>query len=195
VKSPCLKEQMKVDVSYCPSPHPTKNKIGRVLWGIVWVLFYRPSPKVLHGWRRFLLRLFGANIGKGANPYPSAKIWAPWNLEMGDYSCLSYKVDCYCIDRILIGAHSTVSQYSYLCGASHDHEDPHMALITAPIVIGEGAWVAADVFVGPGVTIGEGAVVAARSSVFKDVEPWTIVAGNPAIVIKRRELKKDSSSL
>jgi len=180
---------MKVNVADCRSPHSLWNRAGRLVWGIVWALFYRPSPKVFHGWRRFLLRLFGARIGKGCHPHASARIWAPWNLEMGEHSCLSHYVDCYCVAPVKIGAHATVSQYSYLCTASHDTEDPTMPLITAPILIGDGAWVTADVYIGPGVTIGEGAVVGARSSVFKDVPPWTVVAGNPAREIKKRILK------
>jgi putative colanic acid biosynthesis acetyltransferase WcaF len=181
---------MNVNVSNCPSTHSTSNKLGRVLWGIVWLLLYRPSPKPFHAWRRFLLRLFGAKIGRGAFPHASVKIWAPWNLEMGDHSCLSHNVDCYCVAPVKLGAHVTVSQYSYLCTATHDIEQPDMPLITAPIVIGEGAWVTADVFVGPGVTIGEGAVVGARSSVFKDVAPWTVVAGNPARFVRKRLLSE-----
>jgi len=108
---------------------------------------------------------------------------------MGDHSCLSHNVDCYCVALVKLGAHSTVSQYSYLCTASHDFENAKMPLVTSPIIIGEGAWVTADVFVGPGVTIGEGAVVGARSSVFKDVAPWTVVAGNPANLIKKRTIR------
>ncbi len=181
---------MKVDVSSYKSPHSLRNIIGRLLWGIVWLLLYRPSPKICHGWRRFLLRFFGAKVGKGACPHPSARIWAPWNLEMGEYSCLSFGVDCYCVDKIRIGSHATVSQYSFLCTATHDYEDMHMALVTAPITIGDSAWICADVFIGPGVIIGEGAVIGARSSLFKNVEPWTIVAGNPARFIKSRGLKK-----
>jgi putative colanic acid biosynthesis acetyltransferase WcaF len=177
---------MHVDVSYCPSSHSLSNKLGRVLWGIVWLLLYRPSPKIFHGWRRFLLRLFGAKIGKGVHLYPSAKIWAPWNLEMGDHSCLSYDTDCYCVDKIRIGSHATVSQYSFLCTASHDYTDPYMPLTTAPIEIGDGAWIAADVYVAPGVSIGESAVVGARSSVFKNVATLTVVVGNPAKFIKKR---------
>jgi len=183
---------VQIDVSYCPSSHSLLNKIGRVLWGIVWLLLFRPSPKIFHGWRRFLLRMFGAKIGKGVHPYPSAKIWAPWNLEMGDHSCLSHDVDCYCADKIRIGSHATVSQYSFLCTASHDYTNPHMPLVTAPIEIGDGAWITADVYVAPGVTIGEGAVIGVRSSVFKDVEPWTVAAGNPATFIKKRILKTDN---
>ena len=185
---------MKVDMSNCPSPHSWRNRIGRVLWKVVWAIFYRPSPKIFHGWRRCLLRLFGARIGRGTFPYPSARIWAPWNLEIGEHSCLSDDVDCYSVARITIGSHTTISRYSFLCTASHDYEDPGMPLITAPIVIGDGAWVTTDVFIGPGVTIGEGAVVGTRSIVLKNVEPWTVVAGHPARFIKLRQLKEPSLS-
>ena len=167
--------------------HSVGNKIGRTVWNVVWLLLYRPSPRILHSWRGFLLRRFGAVVGKNVHPYPSARIWAPWNLELGDHSCLGDHTDCYCVDRITIGPHSTVSQYSYLCTASHDYTDPFMPLTTAPIVIGEGVWIAADVFVGPGVAVGNGAVIGARSSIFRNVEAWTVVAGNPARVIKKRE--------
>ena len=173
--------------SYRPQRLSWRNKLARLVWQIVWLLCYRPTPRVLHGWRRLLLQLFGARIGIDAHPYPSARIWAPWNLEMGDHSCLSEFVDCYNVDRIRIGAHSTVSQYSFLCTASHDYTDPDMPLITAPITIGERAWITADVFVAPGVTIGDGAVVTARSSVFTDIPPWVVARGNPAVPVKRRE--------
>jgi len=183
---------MKVDVSECASSHSIWNQIARTVWGLAWCVLYRPSPKPFHFWRRFLLRVFGARIGRGAHPHASVRIWAPWNLEMGDHSCLGNFVDCYCVARVKIGAHATVSQYSYLCTASHDIEHPEMRLITAPITAGEGAWVAADVFIGPGVSIGEGAVVGARAAVFKDVPAWAVVAGNPAREIRKRELRKES---
>ncbi len=105
---------------------------------------------------------------------------------MGDHSCLSERVDCYCVDKIRIGAHATVSQYSFLCTASHDYTDPKFPLITAPITIGERVWITVDVFVAPGVTIGDGAVISARSSVFNDIEPWVVAAGNPAKSVKKR---------
>ena len=178
-----------VDVSDCPSAHSFKNKLGRCLWGFAFLLLFRPSPKILHRWRRFLLRLFGAKIGKGARVHPSCKIWAPWNLEMCDYSCLSHQVDCYCVDKIKIGAHATVSQYSYLCAATHDNSDPHMQLVTAPIVVGDQAWICADVFIGPGVSIGRGTVVGARSSVFDDVPAWKVCVGTPARTRRDRRLK------
>ena len=140
-------------------------------------------------WKRALLRAFGAKIADTANVYASAKVYFPTNLVMKEYSCLASDVDCYNVDKVVIGANSTVSQGAYLCTASHDITNPHNPLITAPIVIEDQAWVAADAFVGMGVTIGEGAVVGARAAVFKDVEPWTVVGGNPAKFIKNRVIK------
>jgi putative colanic acid biosynthesis acetyltransferase WcaF len=154
----------------------------RFAWNLVWGLLYRPSPRPFHSWRRLLLRAFGARIAAGAHPYPVARIWAPWNLTMAVNSCLSDHVDCYCVAPITIGPHATVSQYSYLCSASHDYREPTMPLVIAPIVIGAEAWVAAGAFIGPGVAIGEGAVVGARSTVTHDVDAWTVVAGSPAKV-------------
>jgi putative colanic acid biosynthesis acetyltransferase WcaF len=177
-----------VNLSKMCSEHSFWNKAARQFWGVTWLLFFRPSPRILHGWRRALLRLFGAKIGRGVRIHPSAQVWAPWQLEMGDFSCLGPRVDCYCVAPIRIEAHAVISQYSYLCSASHDHEHPAFPLVTRPIVIGQGAWVAADAFVGMGVTVGTGAVVGARASVFKDVEPWTVVGGNPARFIKKRVL-------
>ena len=171
------------------APLSLRNRLGRALWNIVWLFFYRPTPRLVHPWRRLLLRIFGAKLGKGVHPYPSARIWAPWNLEMGDHSCLSEHVDCYCVDRIRVGPHATVSQYSFLCTASRDYAELDMPLVTAPITIGERAWVTSDVFVAPGVTIGDGAVVLARSSVFHDIEPWVVAAGNPAKPIKARTIQ------
>ena len=146
---------------------------------------------MLYGWRRFLLRVFGAKIGKGANILPSCKVWAPWNLSIGNFSCLSEDVDCYSVDKITIGDQVVVSQGAFLCCASHDISSPIMELIHKPIVIGNNAWVAAKVYVAPGVNIGEGAVVGACSVVFKDVSAWSVVAGNPAKFIKKRELSND----
>lgn len=172
-----------------PNPHPLSNRIARVVWGIVWSLFYRPSPRPFHRWRRFLLRLFGAKLGVGTHPYPRVRIWAPWNLEMGDHSSLANDVDCYCVAPIRLGRYVTVSQYSFLCAASHDETDPRMPLTTAPISIGDRAWIAADVFIAPGVSIGEGAMICARSSVFKSIAAWTVAAGTPARPIRGRVLR------
>jgi putative colanic acid biosynthesis acetyltransferase WcaF len=181
----------RIDVSHCPSPHGMGNKLGRVAWGAAWLVLFRPSPKVCHAWRRLLLRLFGARVGRGSHVHPSCRVWAPWNLELGDHSTLSPHVDCYCADRVCIGAHVTVSQYSFLCTATHDESDPRMGLRTAPIVIGDEAWVCADVFVAPGVTVGEGAVVGARSSVFGDLPAWQVCYGTPARPVREREVREE----
>lgn len=172
----------------CPSPHSLGNKLARVAWGAVWLLLFRPSPRVAYGWRRWLLRLFGAHIGPGAKIMPSTRVWAPWNLTMGAYACLSHDVDCYCVAPIRIGDQATVSQYAFLCAATHDITDPHMRLLTAPIVIADQAWVCARAFIGPGVTLHTGSVAGACSVVTKDVAAWQIVAGNPAKFIRLREL-------
>ena len=168
-----------------PSPHSYRNQVGRVLWTMVWLIFFRPSPRPFHAWRCWLLRVFGAKVELGAHPYPSARIWAPWNLTMGEGSCLGEHVDCYAVDRVTLEPYATVSQYTFLCTASHDYTVREMPVFTSPIRIGRRAWVAADVFVGPGVTIGEGAVVGARASVFRNVDPWTVVGGNPARIFKK----------
>ena len=163
-----------------PATVTRSNRALRVLWGVCWCLLYRPTPRPMHAWRRMLLRLFGARIAAGVHPYPAAKIWAPWNLTMDVPSCLSDHVDCYSVAPITIGAYATVSQYSYLCSASHDYRIPTLPLVAAPIMIEADAWVAAAAFVGPGVRIGEGAIVGARSTVTNDVAPWTVMAGSPA---------------
>ncbi len=180
-----------VDVSNYRDPHTTGNRIARVIWGAVWTLLFRLSPRKCNRWRRMLLRMFGAKIGRGVNVAASARIWGPWNLEMDDYSCIGPHVDCSNVAPVRIGKHSTVSQYSYLCTGSHDFEKPRMPLITAPITMGDQAWICADVFVGPGVTIGQGAVVGARSTVMKDVAPWTVAAGNPVKFIKKRVVREE----
>ena len=165
-----------------------RHKLGRIVWGIVWFFIYRPTPRNLYAWRRFVLRLFGAKISTGAKPGAAARIWAPWALTMEEGSTLGDYVDCYTQAPIRLGAFCTVSQYSFLCTGTHDYRQLDLPHQVAPIEIGAHAWVTADVFVGPGVTVGEGAVVGVRSSVFENVEPWTIVAGTPAKFIKKRVL-------
>ncbi len=171
-----------------------RHKLVRQLWQIVWLLLFRPSPRIAFGWRRWLLRLFGARVGQGVRVYSSVKVFYPAHLELGEAAILGPDVDCYCVALIRIGPHAMVSQYSYLCAASHDYTQPHLPLVTAPIVVAGSAWVCADCFVGPGVTVGEGAVVGARSTVFRDVPPWMVVAGNPPRVIRRRELQAPAES-
>lgn len=182
-------ENTKIDLSQYKNALSRKNQLARLLWTITWGLFASPLPRsVGNSWKIFLLRLFGAKIHKTAVVYSSVIIYMPWNLEMKAYSCLAPKVDCYNVDKVIIGANSTVSQKSYLCTASHDITKRDSPLITAPIIIKDQAWIGAEVFIGMGITIGEGAVVGARAATFKNVEPWTVVGGNPAKIISKRKI-------
>jgi len=177
-----------------PSPHSLKHRLGRAAWGVVQGTLFRWSPRPLFGWRRLLLSLFGARLDRRARVYPRVKVWAPWNLEMEAFATLADDVDCYCVDRIAIGRRATVSQYSYLCGATHDFELASRPLTPMPITIGPRAWVAADVFVGPGVTIGEGTVVGARSSVFTDLPAWKVCVGSPAKPVRDVVVRDEPSN-
>ncbi|MFC3353429.1 putative colanic acid biosynthesis acetyltransferase [Sphingobacterium zeae] len=178
---------IKIDISKYNNSLSRANQIKRVIWQITWAIFARPFPRSLgNKWRLILLRLFGAKIDNTAVVYPTVRIYQPWNLEMAEYSCLAPEVDCYNVDRIVIGAYSTVSQKCYLCAASHNIRSSNHELIHAPIVIEDQVWVGADVFIGMGVTVESGAVIGARAAVFKNVEQWTIVGGNPAKFIKKR---------
>ncbi len=171
-----------------------KDKLRRLFWNIIWSILFRTSPTPFHSWRIFLLRLFKAKIGRKCFIYPSVEIWAPWNLTMDDYSCLGDKVICYNVSQIKIGKFSTISQYSYLCTATHDIYDKSlknnhlMKTISAPIKIGMNVWICADVFIGPGVNVGKGSVVYARSTVIKNVKKNSVYAGSPAKFIKERNL-------
>lgn len=158
----------------------------RALWNAVWFVLGRASPNLLHGWRRFLVRLFGAEVGNAVHIYPRANIWAPWNLKMGSRSCLADGAGCYNVAPIHIGEDVVISQDAYLCTATHDYNDRSFPLLVAPIAIHSYAWVAAGAFLSPGVTVHRGAVVGARSVVVDSVPAWSVVAGNPAKFVKSR---------
>lgn len=168
------------------SPHSAGNRAARVLWGLVQGTLFRWSPRPLHRWRNLLLRLFGARLHPSARVYPRARVWGPWNLEMDERATVADDVDVYCVDRIRLGKRAIVSQYAYLCGATHDFETAGRPLRPMPIEIGDDAWIAADVFVGPGVVVGAGTVVGARSSVFGDLPPDTVCHGTPAKPVRER---------
>ena len=135
-----------------------------------------------------MLRCFGAKIGRSVHVYPSAMIYLPWNLEAGDESAIGEHVLIYNLGRVTLGARVTISHRAHVCAGTHDYTKPDFPLLRPPIMIGSEAWICADAFVGPGVTIGEGAIVGARAVVVKDIRPWSIVIGNPAREIKRREI-------
>jgi putative colanic acid biosynthesis acetyltransferase WcaF len=166
-----------------------KNWLARQVWNIVYMLFFRTSPRPLHTWRSFLLRCFGAKIGKDCHVYPKAKIWAPWNLIMEDHAGIADDVNCYSMAVISLGEKVVVSQGTYLCTGSHDYEDSKFQLYAKPIYIGDNAWLCAESFICPGINIGDGAVIGARSVVTKDMPAWTVCAGNPCKPIKSRILK------
>lgn len=169
------------------TPYSRLDKGRRLLWMITWTLLAKPFPKSMaSGWKRFLLRLFGAKIADTAIVYSSATIFKPWLLEMKDYACIADGVDCYNAAPITIGVNATVSQRAYLCTAGHDITDHAHKQIEAPITICDRVWICAEAFIGMGVTIGEGAVVGARAVAVKNIPSWTVVAGNPAKFIKRR---------
>jgi len=169
---------------------PTKlsitNKLMRVIWHFIWLTLYRFSPTPLHVWRRFLLRIFGASIEKDCHPYPSCKIWAPWNLVMEERSCLGRGVNCYNVGKIILRKGATVSQDAHLCGATHDYRSATFDLFSGDIEIGKDAWVCAEAFIGPGVNVAEGSVINARAVLFNSTKKDEVCSGNPAKKVRMR---------
>ena len=179
-----------LDLKHYHNRHSFGSKLARALWNVVWALFFRTTPRgnLFRPWRIFLLKCFGAKVKWSSNVLPSCRIWQPWKLEMGEYTCLSQNVDCYSADWIRIGDQATVSQDAFLCTASHDISNVNMELTTAPIEIGPQSWICARAVVLPGVKVGEGGVVGCAAVVAKDVDPWTVVGGNPAKFLNVREV-------
>ena len=157
-----------------------------LLWFTIQDTLFRFSPVPCYGFRRWLLKLFGCKIGQGVVVRPRARLHYPWRIEIGDYSSVGDDVWLYSIAPIKIGSHSVISQRSFLCTASHDYLYPHFKTINEPIVVGDGVWIAADVFINPGVTIGDNAVIGARSSVFHDIQKDTICYGSPCRPVRKR---------
>ncbi|QWX83335.1 putative colanic acid biosynthesis acetyltransferase [Cellulophaga sp. HaHaR_3_176] len=173
--------------TYTGASFSLKNRISRVIWNTTYLFLFKYSPRPFHSWRSFLLKLFGAKIGKGVHIYPKVKIWAPWNLVIHDEVGVADGVDLYSQGKITLEHRAIISQRSYICTGTHDFNQKGHPLYTQDICIGRNAWVAAEAFIGPGVTVNEGAVVGARAAVFKDVPSWTVVGGNPAKFIKNRQ--------
>ncbi len=150
-----------------------------LFWWLVQAIAFPLTPQPLHSWRRFILQLFGAKIGKGVQIRPTARFTYPWKIEIGDYTWIGDDVVFYSLDRICVGEHSVISQKSYLCTGSHDPKDSAFGLITQPIAIGNGVWIATDCFIGPGVKIGANALIGTRSSVFKNMPEGQVCFGSP----------------
>jgi putative colanic acid biosynthesis acetyltransferase WcaF len=179
-----------VQLQYTRSGWSAGVKLKRMLWVPFRVLFIRGTGRWLSPLRVYALKLFGARIERPVLVMDGVTVWHPWSLTLHRYCTLGRGVEVYNYAHVSIGEQATVSQYTYLCSASHDFEDRTMPLTYRPIAIGAQAWVAAGCFIGPGVSVGEGAVVGAYSVVVKDVPAWTVVAGNPARTIGPRRLKR-----
>ncbi|MGC8495373.1 MAG: putative colanic acid biosynthesis acetyltransferase [Syntrophobacteraceae bacterium] len=169
--------------------YPLNVMRRRVLWEVCRPAF-RYSPRPAFGWRNMLLSLFGAQIGKHVHIYNSATIYMPWNLTIGDWSAIGEWVLVYNLGHTVMGSKTTISHRAHVCAGTHDYEDPDLPLVRERIEIGDQAWICADAFVGPGIKIGEGAIVGARAVAVKDIEPWAIVVGNPARQIGTRSLSR-----
>lgn len=165
---------------YTQASFSLRNRMARAIWGIVWLMLFRPTPRNFHLWRITLLRLFGAKIGSGCAIYPSTKIWAPWNLICEDTVAIASDVDVYNPALVTLFTHAIVSQGAYLCGATHAIHESNFQLIAKPISIGSYAWVAARATVMPGVSLGTGSVLALGGVATKDIPPWEIYGGVPA---------------
>jgi putative colanic acid biosynthesis acetyltransferase WcaF len=161
------------------------NRLGRLLWNIVWLVFFFPSPRPMHTWRNGILLLFGAKIGRRVHIYPNVRIWAPWQLQVGNHVGVGNGANIYNMAPISLGDFCVISQGAHLCAGTHDIDSSNFQLVARPIAIGCNAWVCAEAFIGPGVSIGEGCVIGARSVVTRSItDEWTVWSGN--LAIKRR---------
>lgn len=168
------------------SPYSTNEKIKRLLWGLVEQTIFRFSFPTWYNYRSSLLRLFGATVGRKCQIKRSAHFECPWNFSCGDNCAVGEHAIVYALGRITMGNRCCLSQYAHLCAGSHDLNHHTLPLLRPPITLKDDAWLLADAFVGPDVTINEGAVLGARASAFKDLEAWSVYVGNPAKKIKDR---------
>jgi putative colanic acid biosynthesis acetyltransferase WcaF len=163
-----------------------RDRLRRLNWNICWAVLYRTSPRPLHSWRSFLLRLFGAKMGPNCHFYPKSKVWAPWNLICADQVTAGDGVEIYNPAPVTLGSHAILSQEAYVCAATHDYDDPAFPLIAYAMNIGAYAWICARASVAPGVNVGEGAVLGLGSVATRSLDAWTVYAGVPAVKVKER---------
>ena len=171
---------------YLSASMPLSNRAARAVWSVAYTLLVRYSPRPCHAWRAAVLRLFGAQLGPDCHIYPGARIWAPWNLICENAVGIADGVTVYNPALIRLCSHSVISQDAYLCGATHDIDDPTFPMVSLPITVGRYAWVCARAVVCPGVHVGEGAVLAWAGVATHDLEPWTVYGGVPAKVLRVR---------
>jgi putative colanic acid biosynthesis acetyltransferase WcaF len=169
-----------------PSPYTLREKFARLAWALVQSTLFAWSFHTCYGWRRMLLRTFGASLHPTCRLRRTVRIECPWNLSIGMDTAVGDGAILYCLGPVRIGDHSTISQRAHVCAGSHDHRSRSMVLLRTPIVIGSDCWIAAEAFVGPGVTVGDGVILGARAVAFKDLSPWTIYLGNPAQPVGHR---------
>lgn len=172
---------------------PFSHRAYRALWMVSWLLLASWTPRQFQPWRRGLLQVFGARIGRHSDVRPSARVWYPRNLVMGDRSVLAPGVNCYNMGLVTIGSGTIVSQRAHLCGGTHDHESPEFVLTPKPITIGTDVWIGTEAFVGPGAVLADGVVLGARAVAFGALEPWTVYAGNPAKPARKRTMPPGAS--
>jgi putative colanic acid biosynthesis acetyltransferase WcaF len=172
-----------------------RDRLRRLNWNLCWAILYRTSPRPLHSWRAFLLRLFGAKMGPDCHFYPGSKVWAPWNLICAEQVTAGDGAEIYNPAPVTLGSHAILSQEAYLCGATHDYDDPAFPLIAYATNIGAYAWVCARASVAPGVNIGEGAVLGLGSVATRNLDPWGVYAGVPAVKVKERRQFPVASSI
>ncbi|WP_418830481.1 DapH/DapD/GlmU-related protein [Phocaeicola sp.] len=182
-------------VKYQKDPYTSSWSLLELLkihiWKVVWVLLYRYTPKHFFNlWRLTLLKLFGAKIYGRPFVYPSSKVFVPWNLEIGNKSCVGPNVEIYNLGPVIIQDNVTISQYCYICNGTHDLSLPNLPLMIGIVRLNNNVFIGAKALVLPGICIGENAVVGAGAVVTKDVDPWAIVGGNPAKFIKKRIIKE-----
>lgn len=170
---------------------PLSNRMRRVCWNLAWLILARWTPAPFHPWRVMVLRLFGARIGKACRIHGSVRVWDPANLQLDENVLIGREAILYNQGAIVIGASSVISQRAHLCASSHRIGDRHFQLVLKPIAIGADCWIAAEAFVGPGVIMGDGAVLGARGALFGDAAAWTVYRGNPAIAISERMIESD----
>ena len=163
------------------------DRLRRLTWQVCWLLLYRPSPRPFHRWRAALLRLFGAELGPNCHFYPGSRIWAPWNLVCADQVTAGDGAELYNAAPMHFGSHAIVSQGAFLCGATHDVDDPAFPLVAYTMRFGAYSWVCARASVAPGVSLGEGAVLGLASVATRDLDPWTVYGGAPARPIRQRQ--------
>jgi putative colanic acid biosynthesis acetyltransferase WcaF len=169
-------------------PHTSlRNRFGRAVWQVAYLLLFRPSPRPCHAWRAWLLRCFGAKLGRDCHIYPNSRIWAPWNLRCDDGAAIADEAVIYNAAEVHLGVHAIVSQQAYLCTATHDIDDIRFPMITAPISLGQYAWVCARACVLPGVTIRDGAVLGLGAVASGNLDAWQVYGGIPARRIRQRE--------